>query len=222
MSDAAKFLGAIRGGDAATVEAMLDADPALAGARNEQQQSPVLLAIYTNQAAIRDLLLARGVRLELHDAVAAGRLDRVKEFVERDRAAANGISPDGFPLVALAAFFGHEAVARYLAEKGADVNAAATNGSEYTALTGAVTSGHTEIVLWLLAAGAEVNYRYGPGYSPLLTAAANGRLAIVKLLLEHGADANAKTADGQTALSLAEARGHKEVVEYLHGRPASA
>jgi ankyrin repeat protein len=219
MSQVEIFFQAVRAGNAAVVARMLDTEPGLANAKNTQGQSPVLMAAYGGKSEIRDLLLSRGVDLELHEAAATGQLQRVKQFVEKEPALAKCYSPDGFPVFALAAVFGHKEVAEYLLERGAEVNAAATNGTGYNALTGAVASGHTLIVSWLLANGAEANYRYGAGYSPLLTAAANGHLGIVSILLASGADLQAKTNDGKTALSFAHERGHAEVAEFLriHG-----
>ncbi len=218
MDNATQLFAAIRSGDAAAVRALLDTQPGLAAAKNEQGQSPVLAAVYSSRTEIRDLLIARGASLEFHEAAAAGQLDRVKELVEKNAGLANSYSPDGFPVFALAAVFGHLPVARYLFENGATVNAAATNGTGYTALTGAVTSGHQEIAAWLLENGADPNYRYGPGYSPLLAAAANGRLEIVKTLLQHGADLHAKANDGKTAVAIAEERKHPEIAAFLRSR----
>jgi ankyrin repeat protein len=215
MSSAAEFFDAIRQGEIARVQSLLDADAALASAKNESGVSAVLSTVYFGRKDIRDLLLARGAKLELQDAVAIGRLDRVKELVGPNPALAKSNSSDGFPLVALAACFGHAQVAHYLKAQRADINAIATNGSGYNALTGAVTGGHTEIVRWLLESRADANYRYGPGYTPLLAAAANGHLEIVKLLLAHGADATAKSNDGKSALALAEERKHDAVAAFL-------
>jgi ankyrin repeat protein len=211
----AKLFAAVQAGDIAEVARLLDAEPALLLAKNERGASAVLMACYNGRKEIRDLLLAKSARLELHEAAAAGHLSRVKELAEADPAAANSYSPDGFPVVALAAVFGHEEVTRYLLGQGADVNAIATNGSDYTALTGAVGSGHAAIAAWLAENGANVNYRYAKGYSPLLSAAANGHLEIVKMLLAHGADLHARTDDGKNALNFAEERHHKEVADYL-------
>jgi uncharacterized protein len=221
MDKATELFAAIRAGDAAAVGALLDAQPGLAAVKNEQGQSPVLAAAYSGRTEIRDLLIARGAPLEFHEAAAAGQLDRVKQLVEKNAELAKSYSPDGFPVFALAAVFGHLPVARYLFEKGANVNAAATNGTGYTALTGAVTSGHKEIAAWLLENGADANYRYGPGYSPLLAAAANGHLEIVKELLQHGADLHAKTNDGKAAVAIAEERKHPEVAAFLRARGAA-
>lgn len=215
MSETQLFFDAIRAGDLAAVRALLDQDPALLTAKNAQSQSAVLFSIYNRQEEVRDLLLSRGAPLELHEAAAAGDVARVKELVEKDASLAKGFSPDGFPILALAAVFGQVEVTKYLHAKGVDVNAAATNGSGYNALTGAVTSGHTEIVKWLLENGADPNYRYANNYSPLLNAAANGHLEILKLLIAHGADLHAKTNDGKTALAFAEERKHGAVADYL-------
>jgi uncharacterized protein len=209
---------AIRTGNLADVQSLLDADHSLASAKNDYGVSAVLMSIYTGRREIRDLLLAGGAILDLHDAAASGNLNRVKELIEENPSLSRSFSPDGFPVVALAAVFGHLDVARYLAEHGADVNAPATNGSGYNALTGAVASGHTQIVDWLLKSGADPNYRYGPGYSPLLTAAANGHLEILKLLLAHGADLHATSNDAKSALTLATERNHPAVAEFLKSR----
>jgi len=178
----------------------------------------VLMACYMGRKEIRDLLLEKGATLQLHEAAAAGNLSRVKKIVEEKPDLAKGYSPDGFPVMALAAAFGHEDVARYLHGQGADINAAATNGTGYTALTGAVAGSHGSIAKWLAENGANVNYRYAKGHSPLLEAAANGRLDIVRTLAAHGADLHARTDAGKNALNFAEERGHKEVAEFLAGQ----
>jgi len=221
VSETQLFFDAIRCGDIAAVKVLLDQDPRLISATNEQLQSPVLFSIYNRQNEIRDFLLSRGAVLELHEASAAGDLARVKELVGKDAALAKSYSPDGFPVVALAAVFGNFEIVKYLHAKGADINAAATNGSGYNALTGAVTSGQTEIVKWLLENGADPNYRYANNYSPLLNAAANGHLEILKLLQAHGADMHAKTSDGKNALAYAEERKHAAVAEYLRAQGVS-
>ena len=218
MSDVQEFFAAIRGGDTGKVQSMLATDPPLAESKNEQGQSPVLAAVYSGRTTVRDFLLAHGAHLEFHEAVAAGQLERVEHFVDSDPDLARAYSPDGFPVVALAAAFGHFPIVKYLFEKGADLTAVATNGTGYNALTGAVASGREEIAIWLLENGADANYRYGPGYTPLLTAAANGHLNIVKDLLVHGADVHAKTNDGKSAVAIAEERKHPEVAEFLRSK----
>ena len=222
MADTKSFFDAIRSGDLAQVRAWLDADPSLASARNESGASALLMSIYIGRREVRDLLLSRGLQMDLAEASAAGDLSRVKLLVDANPAAANSFSADGFPVFALACFFGHLDTARYLANQGADIHAAATNGSGYNALTASVTAGHTEIVKYLLQLGLDASYRYGPGYTPLLAAAANGHLEIVKLLLAHGADAAAASNDGKSASAIATERNHSHIAEFLRSRAASA
>jgi uncharacterized protein len=218
MSDFSQFLAAVQAGDAAKVRVLLEAQPSLAAAKNERGQSALLLAVYHGRKEVRDLLISRGLDLELHEAAATGHLGRVKLLVEKYPSHAQSFSPDGFPVLALAAFMGHSDVVEYLFSKGADVNALASNGSGYNAITAAVTNGHAKVVDWLVKHGANVNHRYGPGYTPLLAAAANGHLEIVNLLLDHGADLQAKSDDGKTALSLSQERGHTAIVDFLRNR----
>jgi ankyrin repeat protein len=221
MSDPKAFFEAIRSGDLAAVQSFVGADASLASARNDSGVSAVLTAVYLGRVEIRDFLIASGALMDLPEAAAVGNLARVRELVEKNHSQASSFSPDGFPVVALAAFLGHLEVVQYLAGRGADINAAATNGSGYNALTGAVTSGHAAVVQWLLEHGANANYRYSAGYSPLLTAAANGRLDIAKLLLAHGADPQATSTDGKSPLSLARERNHPEVAALIQARAAS-
>lgn len=221
MAESKAFFEAIRAGDLAAVKSLVGADSSLVSARNDSGVSGVLTSVYMGRGEIRDFLIASGATLELPEAAAVGNLARVRELIGKNQAEANSLSPDGFPVVALAAFLGQLEVVEYLAAHGADIDAAATNGSGYNALTGAVTSGHAAVVQWLLERGANANYRYSAGYSPLLTAAANGRLDIAKLLLAHGADPHATTSDGKSALSLAKERNHPEVAALFQARAAS-
>ncbi|MBS1840244.1 MAG: ankyrin repeat domain-containing protein, partial [Acidobacteria bacterium] len=103
MSETELFFDAIRSGDIAAVSALLDGDATLLTAKNAQSQSPVLFAIYNRQNQMRDLFLSRGASLALHEAAAAGDLARVKQIVEADPSLAKSFSPDGFPVLALAA-----------------------------------------------------------------------------------------------------------------------
>jgi ankyrin repeat protein len=222
MPDTKLFFDAIHSGDLTQLRSLLDADPSLASCRNESGASALLMSIYTGRHEVRDLLLSRGLQMDLAEASAAGNLSGVKQLVEASPSSANSFSPDGFPVFALACFFGHLETARYLAEKGANIHAAATNGSGYNALTAAVTAGHTEIVKYLLERGLDSNYRYGPGFTPLLAAAANGHLEILKLLLSHGADVTATATDGKSALALATERNHPHIADFLRSRAASA
>ncbi len=112
--------------------------------------------------------------------------------------------------------------ARWLVERGANVNAARTiNGM--TTLMYASCRGHLGIVQLLVERGAKVNAtRTIDGMTALIWASQNGHLEIAQLLVERGAIVNAaQTDNGKTALMRASEKGHLETVRFLLSRGAS-
>src|SRR2546428_13741489 len=117
-----EFIEAVKRGDVSKVRDLVRANPALLNSRTKRGLSPVLVAIYSGQKVAAANLIALGAELDVHDASAAGRLDRVRELVERDPSLVNALSSEGFPPMGLAAYLGHEEVVQSLLPKGADVN----------------------------------------------------------------------------------------------------
>src|SRR5919204_6836781 len=95
----------------------------------------------------------------------------------------------GSSTVADAAMQGDREAARTLLQKGADVNAAQSDGM--TALHWAALKGDVEMAKMLLYAGANVKAatRLG-GYTPFLMAAKNGDAAMIDAPLARGGDSN--------------------------------
>ena len=92
---------AIRDGDTATARSLLAADPELANGRTEDGLSLILLALFHQQAEIRDALLAAGPRLGVLELAALGEAEPLAAQLERDPQALDFRTPDGFdPLVA--------------------------------------------------------------------------------------------------------------------------
>src|ERR1017187_2381553 len=146
---------AIRAGDASRVDELLEADPGLAGARAPDGASAVLMAIYCGHSEMVRLFEGRGVVLNLFEACAAGRSERVASLVGGDPALVGGYSDDGYPALGLAVFFGHDDIAWMLIERGADVNAASHNSQRVTPLHAAAARHSTKLVGDLLARGAD-------------------------------------------------------------------
>lgn len=181
---------AIAAGDADRVRALVEADPSLVHTQNEEGTSALLLARYYGRLDLVELLLERASALDVFEAAALGRLERVRELVDSDAELARAYAPDGFHPLGLAAFFGHPDVVRFLLERGADVNAVARNERvRTTALQAAAASGDNESARLLLEAGADVSATETGGFTALHAAEANGNRELVALLLEYGADA---------------------------------
>lgn len=208
---------AIKQGDAARVEAILDADPSLAAAA-ENDVTPILLAIYHGKRDIARLLVARGAAVSFAEAIALGDPPRVKELLANDPSLLHSRTADGFPSAALAVFFGHGELARWLIEQGADVNAAAENPQRVRAVHAAAAVCDRETMRLLLERGADPNARQQSDYTPLHGAASRGDVAMAKLLLEHGADASARGSDGLSVADVARKYGHPEFAEWLESR----
>jgi ankyrin repeat protein len=214
------FLEAVKEGDQATVAQLLERDPSLVHAQSPSGLSPVLMAIYYGEAGIADLLIAKGAHLNLFEATAAGRLERVKELLAHDPTLVNAYAADGFQPLGLASFFGHKPIVDWLLGQGAEVNSASRNAQRVQPLHSAAASQHLEIARALLAQGADVNAVQEDGFTPLQEAAQNGQLGMVELCLSYGADINARNAAGHTALDLALKKGHTAVANLLRQNPA--
>lgn len=179
--------------------------------------SPILSALYEGRSSDAQALAREASSLDVFEAAALGRADRVRELLENDPSLAEAWSPDGFQALHLAAFFGHTDAAEALLEHGADP--ATVSRHEFvkvTPLHSAVAAEGAEDVRTvdvLLAYEAPVNARAEGGGTPLHSAAYNGNSAIVERLLAHGADPHAAKDDGKTPVDLAREQQHEDVLE---------
>jgi ankyrin repeat protein len=206
------LFAAIDAGDGAAIEALLAADVGLAAARDPDGVSAAMHALYRGRPVIAEAIAAVLPTLDVFEAAALGRAERVHELVAGDRSLATARSADGFTALHYPAFFGAgDAVGatQALLEAGADVNARSHNPFSVLPLHSAVSGNHDAVVAVLLEAGADVNATQRHGYTPLHGAAQNGADTTVDRLLAAGADRAARNDDGLSAADIAEAAGHE-------------
>jgi ankyrin repeat protein len=217
-----ELIAAIKRREVGGVRRLLDGHPALAAGRSATGETPAIAAIYWRSAEILELLLARGARLDVFEAAAAGRVERVRELVAGDPGLVAARAPDGWTALHLAAHFRHLSVVELLLSRGADVNARSANSHANTALHAAAAGGaERALVQRLVDAGVDVDATQGGGYTGLHEAASIGRADLVTLLLEAGADAQSRTHEGRTAAELARANGHEDVAVMLAAWPGA-
>ena len=217
LSDAELF-AAIDAGDATAVRALLAAEPSVAAARDGHGVSATMHALYHGQGAIAETLAGVLPELDIFEAAALARIDRVRELLAADPSLAVARSPDGFTALHYPAFFGGAAAAataRALLDAGADVNARSANDFSVLPLHSAVAGDHEDVAAVLIDAGADVNARQQGGWTPLHGAAQNGASATVDRLLAAGADRSARHDDGASAADLAATAGHEELAARL-------
>jgi ankyrin repeat protein len=212
------LFAAIDAGDPVLVASALVTDPALAAARDADRVSATMHALYRGRPDLADTIAAVLPELDVFEAAALGRVDRLAALLLADPALATARSADGFTALHFPAFFGlgdAAAASQVLIEAGADVNARSANSFSVLPLHSAVAGNHDAVVAVLIDAGADVNATQPRGWTPLLGAAKNGSLASVERLLAAGADPAARNDDGSSALDLARAGGHTAIVARL-------
>jgi ankyrin repeat protein len=153
--------------------------------------SELLQALYRGQDERVQELLAANAQLDVFEAAALGRTDRLRELLDKDPSLANAWADDGFQPLGLASFFGHTDAAQLLVEQGAAVNSASRNDMMVMPLHSAAAAADPEvryeIAKLLLEAGADPNARQQDEYTPLMAADQHGDTRLRELLVEHGA-----------------------------------
>jgi uncharacterized protein len=215
-----ELFDAIRRGDAAAVKSTVESDPSQASLR-ENKVSAILTALYHGRTDIAQLLVDHGATVDFHEACALGHLVRVRTMLEATPSLLDTKSADGYPPLGLAIFFRHPDVAKFLIERGADVNAAADNQQRVAPLHAAAAVGDRETMKLLLERGADPNARQQVDFTPLHGAASRGDMEMAKMLIAHGADPAARSSDGMDAAAFALKFKQVEFAEWL-GREADS
>lgn len=242
------LMTAARSGSSQAVELLLEHGAEVNTAEQERGQTALMWAAAQRHAAVVRLLIERGADLQARSKVwyqlenTAGNTNPSGNFrmahggstallfavrvgdVETARvlldagADIQGSDASGASALLIASHSGHQSLAIFLLQQGANPNA---DQAGYTALHAAVLRGEIELVTTLLDHGAELNAviehgtagrRFSADYSiraqligmnALWLAAKYGEVEILRTLLIHGADPFIQDSNGATMLHVA-------------------
>ena len=187
----ATFFEFIRAGDLGAVRSALRDDPSAASSRDDTGLSAVRAALYSQHQDVADILLEAEPELDVHDAAAAGDVDRLTVLLDGDAGLVGTWSEDGFTPLHLAAFFSRGEALRLLLDRGADAGAVSRNDMKVQPLHSAVAARSVEIVAALLVAGADPNARQEGDFTPLMGAEQHEDDGMARLLVDHWAEESA-------------------------------
>lgn len=171
-------------GEVEKVKAMLSEDPDLLNANATWNETALMAACQMALTPLVEHLLELGAPMDIFAASALGQTAQVAVLLDQSPELIHARGAHGIPLLYYPVAAGQLAVARLLAERGADVNA---GEGGITALHGAALFGRTECAAWLLECGAKPNVRTKQGKTPLDMARSGEHTAVVQILLQHGA-----------------------------------
>src|SRR5205807_4864507 len=174
MADSRHGFELLRAGDADGLRRLLEQDPALTEARDSTGVSLLMHSLYRGRRDLAELIASKKKALDIFEATALGRVDRLKQCLRDDPPAIDSCSKDGFTALHFACFFGQPEAARRLIESGAAVDAVAANPTKVMPLHSAASARNLEAARLLLEHGAPVNARQQAGWVPLHAAAQHG------------------------------------------------
>lgn len=211
------FFDAIKAGNLDEVRRLVRDTPVLAGVRDGNGVSGILLAAYHGKREVAAALVEMGAPVDIFEASALGLVDRIVALLREDPARVSAFAADGFYPLGLAAFFGHLDAVRALIAAGADVHATARNAFKVQPVHAAAASRNLDILRAVLEAGADPNVPQQQGFRPLHEAATHANRELAELLLKHGADPSLANEAGKTSLDLARDNGHPVFAEWMIG-----
>jgi ankyrin repeat protein len=154
---------------------------------------------------------------KLQTLVKSGSIESLRTYLASPAMDVNARPGTDEALLDYAAEQNQAAVAKYLLEHGAQVDAVQTLGRNagFTALHRAAIADAAQVAEVLLAHGAEVNVHGPLGVTPLMLAASHGTARTAEVLLNHGADGSTPDGHRETALSQATAHGYLDIARLI-------
>ena len=218
------FRQAVIAGDLKVVQEFVARDQALVYSRDARGQSVYLLAAYAGRPEVMAYLESKGVTLDIYEAVAGEKMERVDELLRRAPGLVNTPSSAGDTPLHVAA----------LSSRGSVIGSTIQYGPEFSLrnpLRGNATAAHLaaevnsrleaeDMAFAMVGNGLDPNLKTTNGDTILHCAARTGYPRVIRLLLQKGADVNARNSAGETAAEIARAAGKTEAWDVLRNPAA--
>ncbi|KAM6935381.1 B-cell lymphoma 3 protein homolog [Lycodopsis pacificus] len=192
---------------------------------NNLRQTPLHLAVITQQANMVEALLRDGADPAALDRNGQTALHLCCEYDQRDCLSVvlslsqsstcleirnyEGLSP-----LHLAVLRGQKDLSRMLLDAGADINAMDIKSGQ-SPLMHAVESNNADMVHFLIERGCDVNSQSYSGNTALHSACGRGQVDTARLLLKSGGDSSLKNYHNDTPVMVAK---NKKIADVLRGR----
>jgi ankyrin repeat protein len=144
--------------------------------------------------------------------VRSGDLDKLSSVLKSEPDLIDLPNKDGFTMLILAAYKGHDEIVDFLLNVGANVN---YNSEMGTALTAAVFRGNYKMSQNLLNNKANPNLTDLKGVTPLMYAIQFKNKDLIKLLLKYNSDKKLLDSTGKTAFEYAINSKDEEIIDIL-------
>jgi ankyrin repeat protein len=148
----------------------------------------------------------------IFDVARKGSLSDMKLLFEKDKKVVNSTDERGSSMLILACYLGNHEVAKFLIEKGANINYVSLNG---TALMASVYKNETDLVDELLKRNANLNLTDNNGQTALMLATQIKNTEIVRKLVNAGANKELKCKQNKTAFEYAVFSNNEEIINLL-------
>src|SRR5208282_954522 len=172
----------LRADDADGLRHLMDQDPAASEARDATGVSLLMHSLYRGRRDLAELIAKKKKALDIFEATALGRLDRLKECLG-DASSINAPSKDGFTALHFACFFGQPEAARLLLEHGAHGMVNARQQGGWVPIHAAAQNGDRPMVDLLLKHHADPKLTNDEGKTPAMAAREKGHEEIAALLV---------------------------------------
>ncbi len=218
------FRRAVLSGDLKSVQLGLERDPALLYSRDAHGQSVYLLACYARQTAVASLFESTGLELDVYEAAAGGKVERVNQLLRSAPGMVNMPNLAGDTPLHVAALCHRSEVIENAIAYGPDFamrNAKRKNSTAaHLGLQSSPKDAAEAMAFAMIGNGLDPNLANADGDTILHCAARTDYPRVIRLLLQKGAVANAKNAAGQAPLDIAVAAGNVGTADLLRDAAA--